>query len=66
MNGAVENGEWITLSLTNYKRKITQRGRYLEVNKQLLFETNYNVFVLDKSSSANEKRQRWHRDQNYP
>ena len=65
-DGAQPNEEWVTLLSSTNNQKITQRGRYLEVNIYEIVNLIIVIYLVDKASSTDQKRRRRHRDQNNP
>ena len=65
-DGAQPNEEWVTLLSSTNNRKITQRGRYLEVNIYEIVNQIIVIYLIDQPSSTDQKRRRRHRDQNNP
>ena len=67
MNDGVQpNGEWVTLLSSTNNQKITQRGRYLEVNIYEIVNLIIAIYLADQATSTDQKRRRHHRDQNNP
>ena len=55
MNDGVQpNDEWVTLLSSTNNQKITQRGRYLEVNIYEIVNLIISIYLGDLASSADQ------------